>query len=109
MNVIPHNAIVVVEMSNNKIIVKVSGDKNKKELLSEGFVDSNEFLIFNYNDENQKMKIIHSLVQRDALFSFGYGWSPSEIMAYYKEHGIYKGNYKKILWRSSTEYAIEEQ
>ncbi|MFM2483471.1 hypothetical protein [Celerinatantimonas sp. YJH-8] len=109
MNVVPHNTIVVVEISNSKIIVKVSGYKNKKELLSEGFENLNEFLISDYNDENQKMKIIHILVQRDALFSFGYGWSPSEIMAYYKEEGIYKGNYKKILWRSSTEYVIEEQ
>ncbi|EJS96045.1 Hypothetical protein Y17_0677 [Pectobacterium wasabiae CFBP 3304] len=105
----PNNAIVVIDISNNTLKIKVSGDNLKENLKSLGFTCFKELMVKTVVDEKEKITIISELVKMDALFSFGYGWYPSEVMAYYKCNGVYSGKYKVISWISRTEYNIREE
>lgn len=44
----------------------------------------------------------------DALFSYGQGWAPSQVMIYLKEQGKMTFPYKEILWRSPDNAEINE-
>lgn len=50
-----------------------------------------------------------SIINAGALFCFGYGWYPSEIMAGYMQKGIINRPYKIIAWTNKTTYLIEER
>ncbi|ACX90030.1 conserved hypothetical protein [Pectobacterium parmentieri WPP163] len=109
MSVMPNNAIIVIDISNDVLKLKVFGDSLKEKVKSLGFNYSNEFMVKKVVDEKEKIIIINELVKMDALFSFGYGWYPSEVMAYYKCNGVYSGKYKVISWTSPSEYNIREE
>lgn len=40
------------------------------------------------------------------LFSNGRDWSPSEIVRYYRDKGLIKGDYLRIVWRNEQDFDI---
>ncbi|WP_223254652.1 hypothetical protein DUT67_05210 [Pectobacterium peruviense] len=66
-------------------------------------------MVKSVESESDKLDLIRDLVKVDALFLFGYGWCPSEVMANYKEKGLYAGKYKIISWSDSRHYKVEEK
>ncbi|ETS33640.1 hypothetical protein [Photorhabdus khanii] len=109
MNKMPDNSIIVVDMAGNTLRLRVSGDKlvNKMKLLC--FSLSDEFMELSIDNEDDKLKIIKTLINEDALFLYGNGWYPSEVMEYYKEKGIKLEKYKIIYWTDQKNYYIEER
>ncbi|AOR61156.1 hypothetical protein [Pectobacterium parmentieri] len=109
MNVIPDNSIVVSDIATNTVKLRVKGDDSVKEVEGMGFSASEQYMIKTVKDEGEKLELIKSLVKIDALFAFGYGWYPSEVMAFYKEKDAYIGKYKVIWWSNQNHYNIEEK
>lgn len=109
MNIMPSNSIVVVDIVGDFIKTRVLGSKQMRMLEGLGFVYSDAFMLKKASGESEKIQIIDKLVKEDALFMFGYGWYPSEVMAYYKENGVYSGKYKVISWLDKDNYRIEEK
>lgn len=66
-------------------------------------------MILPVSDEKDKHGIINELINEGALFLYGHGWYPSEVMEYYKEQKINFGRYKIIYWTDKDTYHIEER
>ncbi|MGI8490945.1 hypothetical protein QWJ20_20780 [Pectobacterium sp. S5] len=109
MNVIPDNYIVVSDIATNTIKLRVQGNDSVKEVEALGFLASGQFMVKTIKDEGEKLELIKSLAKVDALFVFGYGWYPSEVMGFYKEKNAYIGKYKVISWSDPNHYNIEER
>ncbi|WP_330986290.1 MULTISPECIES: hypothetical protein [Enterobacterales] len=109
MNRVPNDSIIVVDISSKAIEIVASSHELIEKMKSIGFTHCNDCLSFHFSDEDEKKKIIKILINENSLFSFGYGWYPSEVMAYYKENGVDFGPYKIISWRDKNTYHIEER
>lgn len=109
MNKVPNDSIVVVDISSEAIEIVASNRELIDKMKILGFIHCNESLLFYFGNEGEKKKAIKILINENALFSFDYGWYPSEVMAHYIENGIYFGPYKVISWRDENTYHIEER
>lgn len=109
MNVIPYNAIVVREISHDTIKVMVQDYHSLTKVKDLGFSISDDSIYISADNECKKLEIIHSLIGLNALFLFGYGWYPSEVMALYKEQGVITEGYRVISWSDPINYRIEER
>jgi len=74
-----------------------------------GFSLKDEFMVRPVSDDLDKQRIIKILIGDGALFLYGNGWYPSEVMEYYKDQGINFGKYKVIYWSDKDTYHIEER
>ncbi|MFJ5430966.1 hypothetical protein ACIPUP_17645 [Pectobacterium actinidiae] len=109
MNTIPENTIVVSYITGDTLKIRVQGEDLINKVTYLGFVHSCSFMTKMVENEGDKIELIRELVKLDALFLFGYGWYPSEVMAFYKEKGLYTGKYKIISWSEPSHYQIEEK
>lgn len=109
MNTLPSDCIIVVGISDNFIETVVTGYDNVEKMQRLGFSADNDRFSKNTSNENEKLSVISELINADALFCFGYGWYPSEIMADYTQKGIINRPYKIIAWTNKTTYLIEER
>jgi hypothetical protein len=109
MNEMPKDSIIVMDMAGDFIKIRVSGVDLINSLKSLGFQLSDEYMVLSVNNESEKIKIINQLISIGALFLYGNGWYPSEVMEYLKEKGIKFDRYKVIFWRDTKTYQIEER
>lgn len=109
MNTMPENTIVVSDIAGSTLKLSVQGEDLTNKMKSLGFLHSCGFMTKVLESESDKLYLIRELVKLDALFLFGYGWYPSEVMGFYKEKGLYTGKYKIISWSEPAHYQIEEK
>ncbi|WP_245912345.1 hypothetical protein [Mixta gaviniae] len=105
----PDNSIVVIDMVGNTIKIRVFSQHLISKMQVIGFSLLDEFMIFSVRDDKDKQRIIRLLISEGALFLYGHGWYPSEIMEYYKEQNVNFGKYKIIYWTDKDTYHIEER
>ncbi len=60
-------------------------------------------------NEDEKIDIIKKLIDKKALFMYGHGWYPSELIEYLKDKGVQFKKYSVIYWRGKDDYSIEER
>ena len=109
LNKMPVNSIVVIDVAGTSIKIRVLGSGLIKKMQAIGFSLKDEFMVIPVIDEQNKQRIIRLLVDEGALFLFGPGWYPSEVIEYYKEQNIKFGKYKIIYWSNRNTYHIEER
>lgn len=109
MNTMPENTIIVIDMTGSTVRLSVQGEDLTNKVKSLGFFHSCGFMTKAVESESDKLYLIREMVKLDALFLFGYGWYPSEVMGFYKEKGLYTGRYKIILWSKPGHSQIEEK
>lgn len=109
MNVMPKDYIIVNDISGNVVSVRVQGCHLVNKVKSLGFLYTGDLMSKVIENENEKIALIRELVKIGALFMFGYGWYPSEVMRFYKDKGLYTGTYKVISWSDQNHYRIEEE
>lgn len=105
----PNDSIIVIDMAGNTIKIRVSSQDliNKMQMIGFSLID--EFMVLSINDDQDKQRAIKLLINENALFLYGHGWYPSEVMEYYKEQNISFGKYKIIYWTDKDNYHIEEK
>ncbi|WP_445493707.1 hypothetical protein [Photorhabdus sp. SF281] len=100
--------ILITVIDANRILAKVTHNECIKSLESIGFKKENGYYEIKFNNEEEKIKILKELNDMGAFFSFGYGWYPSEVMAYLKGQGKIDFRYKVISWKNPNEFEISE-
>lgn len=105
----PDNSIIVIDVAGTSIKIRVLGSGLIMKMQMIGFSLKYELMVIPVIDEQDKQRIIRLLVDEDALFLFGYGWYPSELIEYYQEQNIKFGKYKIIYWSDRDTYHIEER
>lgn len=103
------NCILVTILEPKRIVVQFKGVVNEESNLKEiGFSKKGDSYIVNFEDEKEQFFLIEKLAELGALFSYGQGWAPSQVMGYLKEQGKIKVPYKEVMWRSPNNYEIIE-
>jgi hypothetical protein len=105
----PDNAIIVTDIAGNSIKIRVSGRNLVDKMKLIGFLITNQLMTLAVSDDQEKQRIIKKLINENALFLYGHGWYPSEVMAYYKDQKIDFGECKIIYWTDKDTYHIEER
>ncbi|MBO4149927.1 hypothetical protein LCD46_12680 [Enterobacter ludwigii] len=105
----PDDSIIVIDMAGTSVKIRVLGKDLIRKMQAIGFSLKDELMVLPVIDDQDKQRIIRLLVDEGALFLFGYGWYPSEVMDYYKEQNINFGKYKIIYWSDKDTYHIEER
>ena len=105
----PDNSIIVIDIAGTSLKIRVLERDLIRKMQAIGFSLKDELMVLPVIDDQDKQRIIRLLVDEGALFLFGYGWYPSEVMDYYKEQNINFGKYKIIYWSDKDTYHIEER
>ncbi|MCL6327687.1 hypothetical protein [Pectobacterium polaris] len=105
----PENPASYRDVRTESYLFNKAGNDSVKEVEALGFLASGQFMVKTIKNESEKLELIKSLAKVDALFVFGYGWYPSEVMDFYKEKNAYIGKYKVISWSDPNHYNIEER
>ncbi|MFV9298567.1 hypothetical protein [Citrobacter amalonaticus] len=105
----PNDSIIVIDMAGNNIKIRVSSQDLINKMQAIGFSLIDEFMVLSISDDQDKQRAIKLLINENALFLYGHGWYPSEVMEYYKEQNISFGKYKIIYWTDKDNYHIEEK
>jgi hypothetical protein len=108
--IMPKDAIVVSDIAGRRAVLKVAGSiKEAMPILSIGFEWDGDTLVRRIVDQADRQELIRKLISFKALFVGGEGWSPADLVEYYREKGLVTGTYLKIIWRSPEEYEITER
>lgn len=106
MNIMPSDSIVVSELAGNTIKIRVIEKSLVNAMSSLGFSHDGDSMTLTVIDEKQKIKIINNLIEHEALFTYGHGWYPSEVVGFYKDKNMISKEYNVISWSSPSEYSI---
>ncbi|MGC0796112.1 hypothetical protein WKG85_12495 [Pantoea agglomerans] len=103
------NYLLVTILEPKRVVVELKGMKDKETKLTDlGFSKKNGMHTACFESEKEQLHLIKNLIEMDALFSYGQGWAPSQVMSYLKEQGKMTFPYKEILWRSPDNFEIIE-
>ncbi|HFX7232647.1 hypothetical protein VNX24_12925 [Citrobacter farmeri] len=105
----PNDSIIVIDIAGNTVKISVFGQHLISKMQVIGFSLIDEFMVLPVSDDQDKQRIIRLLISEGALFLYGHGWYPSEVMEYYKEQNIVFDKYKIIYWTDKDTYHIEER
>ena len=100
------NNMLVTILDPDKIVVEIRCRNDDAILLSLGFSKKGNCYSIEINSEKEQLSFIEKLANAGALFSYGHGWAPSEVMGCLKDDGKIKFPYKIIMWRSPNNYEI---
>ncbi|MEG3129005.1 hypothetical protein SC171_14645 [Pantoea cypripedii] len=100
------NNMLVTILDPDRIVVEVRGGNDDAILLSLGFSKKGNYYSIKINSEKEQLSFVEKLANAGALFSYGHGWAPSEVMGYLKDDGKINFPYKVIMWRSPNNYEI---
>ena len=106
MNSLP-DEIVVFDIASNQAIVSCGTQSQEVTLARLGFVSEGTQMVRPIADVHDRVALVRTLIEMNALFSGGRDWSPLEMINLLKEQGQILTGYRIITWQSSTEYRIE--
>lgn len=107
MNKMPENEVIVLALAGNSAKVICTKILAKKTLMALGFTARDEQMDRPVKDDSERRQLALQLISLDALFSGGPGWSPAELLSYYRERNIITETYRTIAWKGPDTYIIE--
>ena len=80
----------------------------KRQLICLGFekVEPYYSISIPTDDVEKRAALFQMLMEIGTLFSDDKDWSPSEIVRYYRDIGLIKGDYLRIAWRNKQDFDI---
>lgn len=109
MNKMPESSIIVTDIAGDSVKIRVLGQSLVDKMKLLGFSAMEQSMTLSVRDDQDKQKIIKKLINEGALFLYGHGWYPSEVMEYYRDKNVNFGEYKIIYWKDKDTYHIEER
>lgn len=100
--------VVAIELAGNNILLVNDNDNFKNELICLGFekVEPYYSISIPTDDVEKRAALFQMLMEIGTLFSDDKDWSPSEIVRYYRDIGLIKGDYLRIAWRNKQDFDI---
>ena len=98
--------LIVTILESNRIVVEARGTSDGASLLILGFSKKSDAYFIKLDNEKEQLSLLKKLTEIGAVFSYGHGWAPSQVMGYLKEQGKVNFSYKEIMWRSPDNYEI---
>ncbi len=102
----PTEEIVVLDMAGDYARVRSAGLANEDTLKNLGFVEGDGYMTVRLRSLDARIELTKKLMELDALFSVGPGWSPAELIEYYREQGLVSGAYRAISWKNPEHYQV---
>ena len=100
--------VVAIELAGNNILLANDNNNFKNELIGIGFEKVEPYYSISVptDDIEKRAVLFQKLIEIGTLFSYGKDWSPSEIVEYYRDKGLIRGDYLRIAWRNKQDFAI---
>lgn len=105
----PENEIVVLDIAGNQAVLHSSAPEKESGLFALGFLREGDRFVRAIIDDTDQHSLVLSLIQIDAVFSDGPGWSPAEVVEFCCEQGLKVKSYRVISWRSPSKYVISSK
>jgi hypothetical protein len=105
----PIDDLVVLDIAGNVASVRCDFPGGESSLISLGFAREGDQFIRKIGSDADRLDLTKRLIKMRALFSIGSGWSPSDIVALYREQGLITESYREIAWSNPEEYRITER
>ena len=103
-------AIVVTILEDKIVVIKSVGCGHDISILSmRSYLEAGCSYCVNFKDGNDKITVLKKLIEMGALFSYGQGWAPSQVMDYLKERGEINMPYKEIVWNGPGDFVVRER
>ncbi|WP_442796645.1 hypothetical protein [Pantoea vagans] len=104
------SAIIVTILDDEKLAFESVGYGQDISCFStRGFLQKGSSYCVRIESKSEKIITIKKLIEIGALFSYGHGWAPFQVMGYLKEKGKIDMPYKEIAWRGPGDYMITER
>ena len=107
MNDMPTNEVIVLALAGNSAKLFCTKSPIERDLKSLGFVMWEKCMERDIKDDSDRKQLTMQLITLGALFSGGWGWSPAELLGYYRDQGIITQPYRTIAWKNPNSYIIE--
>ena len=106
----PPNTLLVSEIAGNHAILKIGSPTMQivQGALDLGFKPEEGRLVREISGHEERVDLINKLIRIGAIFIGGPGWSPSQVVAQYKEEGKVPQPYREIVWHNPESYEITE-
>jgi hypothetical protein len=98
--------ILVREIAGDRARVQTSCPGKKRDLSRLGFIEKDDYLTRTITNTDDRRRLLESLIDLDALFSYGRDWCPSELVEYYRDLGLLARPFRIIVWRDPDHYTI---
>jgi hypothetical protein len=104
-----NDEIVVTDIAGSEARLSCGKVDKMQKLTGLGFVSDGDRMVRPISDDADRRAIIASLIQLDALFSGGAGWSPAELVGYYQDRKEITSPCRRVAWKSPTQHEITIQ
>jgi hypothetical protein len=102
----PDDEVVVLELAGDSARAICPNKLARHALTSLGFAGLDEQMVRPINDDADRKQLTTGLLALNAIFSGGPGWSPAELLGYYREQGIVTKPYRTIVWKGPRSFVI---
>lgn len=103
----PIGVFLVHELAGRRIVIEWTGPTDTPGYIYDlGFEHEKTRFAKSVSDDFERVDVIKSLITHKALFIGGAGWSPAELVIYYKEQGKLHESFSEIIWRNPEQYEI---
>ena len=107
--VYPDNELVVLDIAGDCARVVCNSHDNIGSLVRLGFTLEGDQWVRPIIDVLDRQTLVCALIELKALFSDGGGWSPAELVDFFRTQGATKTTYRMISWRSPNQYVIVDR
>lgn len=107
MNDMPQDEVVVLALAGDTAKLICTKPSAIAVLTTIGFVTHGNHMETPIKDDAGRKRLVKQLIGLGAIFSGGAGWSPAELLSYYREQEAIIEPYRMIVWRSPHDYLIE--
>jgi hypothetical protein len=104
---LPDNAVIVHDLAGASARLEMTQGGPSGELAALGFQMEDGRHVRPIRHEQDRRTLAHALVGLGALFSVGPGWTPSDLLEYYRTQGEEIGTFKSISWTGPNAFLIE--
>jgi len=100
------NEIIVLDIAGDVARLQLGVMAASSEITNIGFKQAGDYFVRTIIDDDDRIMVVQKLLSVGALFSAGPGWSPAELLDYYRDQNFIDGKFRVISWRNPEDFSI---
>lgn len=99
--------LIVHDIAGSKAIVETVNPSFSQNLKAIGFHLEKDRFVKRLPDDETRLEVIERLIDMEAVFVTGRGWSPDELVRYYRQEGRINRPHRAIRWTKPDQFQVE--
>lgn len=106
---VPMDEIVVADIAGAQARIYATPAARGGAIAALGFVQEQGYFTLTLGEDAARISLVRQLIALGAVFCAGWGWSPAELLAYYRDEGHITGLFRVIAWTGPGHYTLSER